>query len=385
MAEDYFPQGVAIGAAFLGREKESEILKKNIRSGHHTLLLAPRRYGKTSLAMHVMQELQLPYEEVNCYLAISATAIEKKFLTAVQNLLKNLLGNPEKILVAAQSYFKKSQKRWTLGFKGVLGFEITPEKQGDYSENILTALQLIEDILSKQNQQAIIFIDEIQEIESLEENRQIEATIRQFAQYAKNLVFIFSGSNRRILQHMFDNKAMPLYELCERIILERIAAKYYREYLDKVSLKTFKTKMADDAFDKIIAVTECHPKRIYNLCYILWQQLENSGKIPDANAVINAWETYLQQRLRDTQYHLSLLSRGQLKLLTLIASGFSDEPTGQIAQKKVKLSGASIVTALQVLVTKDYIEKKPDGKYHLIDPLFRDILVKYEMVNLDLY
>jgi len=39
MIENYFPQGIATGNAFIGRDKDMEWLIKNIQTGHHTLLL----------------------------------------------------------------------------------------------------------------------------------------------------------------------------------------------------------------------------------------------------------------------------------------------------------------------------------------------------------
>lgn len=383
MVENYFPQGIATGNAFIGRDKDMEWLIKNIQTGHHTLLLAPRRYGKTSLAVNTLSKLHLPFAEVNCYLALSASAVEKKILAAVQSLLKKTVGKPEKILTSVQSFLKKGKKRWTLGFKGVLGVEITPDSSEDYPENILTALMLVEDVLNTQKKQAIIFIDEVQEIDALKESRQVEAAIRQFAQQSKRLVFIFSGSNRRLLTQMFDDRLKPLYELCDRIILDRISVEDYRKYLNYVAEKTFKKNLPENVFSTIIQLSERHPKRIYNLCFYLWRICQEANKIPNADDVFKAWDIYLKQRLKDTQYHLTRLSPGQLKVLTLAATGASKEMTGQIAQKRVKMAGSSIVQALQSLEAGDYIEKTTDNIYRLVDPLIKDTLLKYEIVNLD--
>lgn len=383
---NYFPQGLATAESFIGRQKEMEWLMKNIQIGHHTLLLAPRRYGKTSLAINILQKLDLPYVEINCYLILSADALEKKFLLAAQTLLNNIISKPEQILTSVQSFFKKSKKHWTLGFKGIFGVEIIPEKDNNHADNILTTLQLIEDTLAKQKKNAVMFIDEIQEIDLLKENKQIEGAIRQFAQQSKSLVFIFSGSNRHMLLHMFDDRSMPLYELCDRIILDRISEESYEQYLNKVAKKTFDKFLPQETGQKIFELSERHPKRIYNLCFYLWRLCENANKVPTAQDVVDAWDMYVNQRLKDSQYHLRRLSAGQIKVLTLIATSFDQEITGQLAQKKVKISGPSIVKALQVLEMQDYIERMPDKfgpAYRVIDPLLRDVLVKYELGNLN--
>ena len=56
---DFFPLGKAYGEAFCNREKEAEKLLGNIQNGKHTFLVAPRRYGKSSLCEKVLEKSAL--------------------------------------------------------------------------------------------------------------------------------------------------------------------------------------------------------------------------------------------------------------------------------------------------------------------------------------
>lgn len=49
---DHFPQALASGYAFCNRKNEMERLKFNLIESRPTLIVSPRRYGKTSLALH---------------------------------------------------------------------------------------------------------------------------------------------------------------------------------------------------------------------------------------------------------------------------------------------------------------------------------------------
>lgn len=384
LIEDYFPQGIAIGEAFIGRAQEVQELIKNIESGHHTLLLAPRRYGKTSLVVNTLRQLKLPYVEINFYLALSAKSVEKKILVGVQELLGKVIKKPEQILKSVQFFLQTAKKRWTLGFKGVLELEISPDDGEDNApDNVLTALKLIEHILHKKQQRAIIFIDEIQEIYTLHHGKQLQGAIREFAQISKRLVFIFSGSNRRMLQQMFDDRSMPLYELCDRVILDRISPQAYGKYLNKVAEKTWKRPLEPEVLQKIIELSECHPKRIYNICYYLWRSCQEKSCPPKVEDVESAWNVYVKQRVKDVRYHLSRQSAGQIKILTLLATGLPHPLTGRVAQRIVNLSGPSIVHALKTLEENDYIEKDLHGVYRIIDPLIRAVLAQYERQNLE--
>lgn len=147
--DDYFPQGVAHGRSFLGREEEINAPQANILSNHHTLLLAPRRFGKTSLAIHALKTLKLPYAQLDLHLAVSAKSVEKKILQALTELLKECSPKNKQLLQLFQSFFKDNKKKWTLGFKGLLGLEIQPDDSEDAPDNILTGLKLIDHALVK--------------------------------------------------------------------------------------------------------------------------------------------------------------------------------------------------------------------------------------------
>ena len=51
MKNKLFSRGIASGKAFCNRIIEVEQLTKNIQCLTHTLLISPRRYGKTSLVL----------------------------------------------------------------------------------------------------------------------------------------------------------------------------------------------------------------------------------------------------------------------------------------------------------------------------------------------
>lgn len=61
MNNPFILNGVAAGARFCDRENETDNITANLWKGHHIFLHAPRHYGKTSLAHHVMSKLPLDH------------------------------------------------------------------------------------------------------------------------------------------------------------------------------------------------------------------------------------------------------------------------------------------------------------------------------------
>jgi uncharacterized protein len=81
-----FPSGVATGAAFCDREREREYLKACFSNNEHVVIVAPRRYGKTSLITQVIQESQIISVSIDLLLAADAEFIIKGILFGVSEI-----------------------------------------------------------------------------------------------------------------------------------------------------------------------------------------------------------------------------------------------------------------------------------------------------------
>lgn len=372
--EKYFPLGLAQGKTFLGRKSESIILKRNIEAGRHTLLLAPRKYGKTSLVKHIIKKVKYPAVDIDLFLIVDEQSIESKILKGVSKILKEVSPKPERWLSNLVDYFKKQNKHWTIGVKG-LSLELTPDSSVEVAENILDALNAAEHVLKKKKQKAVLFIDEVQEIAKVSMSRSIEGAIRNFAQQAKYLVIIFSGSNRHMLVHMFNDESRPLYDLCDRINLDRLTPKDYESYLDMVSNKTWKKPMDKKVFEQIISISECHPKIVYILCKKLWDYCTSKEIIPTVKNVNYVWNEHISLKLKDIRVLLSKLSSGQLSVLIEIALSEYKHITSKAMQLKLGITGSAIVQAIAVLEKLDFIEQLSLNRYRIIDPSIKSVLL----------
>lgn len=370
-----FPLGIASGEAFIGRHQEIKRLGINIQRRVHTLLLSPRRYGKTSLVRKVLSIESYPWIEIDFFIAQNEFSIEQKFLKGVQTLISQI-DTAEHWMNGLINYFKNANKTWTVGIRGVQ-LELIPENHKDIPENILEALNALEYVLNKKKKLAVIFLDEFQEMANVPNSLAIEGAIRHFAQSSRQVVFVFSGSSRHMLKHLFSDKTRPLFALCDEINLERIPAEEYRTYINKVARKTWKKNLSEDAFDQIMQLTECHPKYVYNLCMRVWEHYAEMNRIPTGEDIKEIWEKLLNEKLKDLREILAKRSAGQIKILSYIALGNISELTGQLAQSKLGMSSSAIVQSLQILDRDDYVEKLTDNSYQIIDPLLKATLMQY--------
>lgn len=382
--ENYFPLGIAKGEAFIGREDDAQWLKKNIAAGIHTLLLAPRRYGKSSLVLHTLETSKVAFVELDLQLCRSAKSVEKKILRGVEQIIHVAVKEKESVLRTAKDFFKKSNKRWTVGLKGFVELTIEPENYDDVADNILTSLQFLEAALLAAGKKAIIFIDEFQEINQIESSAEIQGAIRHFAQKTINVVFIFSGSNRRMLRHMFNDNTMPLYQLCDSISLCKIPEKTYIEYIKKVSEISWNMAMQEEVITEILRVSERHPRRIYNLCLYVWRLAEPYKNKPVIQDVQKAWEKLIISEAKGIRYFLSKRNTSQLKVLAYITFQDTKALTSKKAQQATNLSSTAISNALHNLEEEDLIERNDSDNYHIIDPVVKDVIALYEKELIEL-
>jgi AAA+ ATPase superfamily predicted ATPase len=87
----YFPQGIATDQSFCNREKERAALKYSIAAHEHIVLVAPRRYGKTSLIMQVLKESISPGVCIDFFFVLTQADVAKTVSEGISKLMSSLL------------------------------------------------------------------------------------------------------------------------------------------------------------------------------------------------------------------------------------------------------------------------------------------------------
>jgi AAA+ ATPase superfamily predicted ATPase len=202
---DYFPLGVVGGDAFCNRTGETDLLAHNIEAGKYTLLMTIRRYRKSSLALHALKFSKLPSVETDCYMAISEKAIETYILNNIVDLIGKTLGPVDKLIASIKKYVKNIEPKLDIG-TSALKLKLTVDHETDPASNVKEGLLLLERLLEEKQKQAVLFLDEFQTVGIIAQGKGIEGAIRHVAQKTKYLTFIFSGSNRKLLNTMFEGE-----------------------------------------------------------------------------------------------------------------------------------------------------------------------------------
>jgi AAA+ ATPase superfamily predicted ATPase len=356
-----FPAGVALGETFCNRHQERENLFENIISNQHCVLVSPRRYGKTSLIMQTLKENKIPHCLIDFFPATHISFVRNAILSGVGHLLTQLLPFHKKIAHSLLIFFKNLNPRIVLSAMGKqveLSPHNTPEK------NIIEALMGLDETAKMLKTRVVMVFNEFPQIGNLKQGHEIETSVRHAVERSRWVTYIFSGSNRRLLTQMFNDKKRPLYHLCELIKLDRISREEFSKFTQTAAKKKWGRFFSEEVVKEILELTQCHTYYLNALCRRLWKL----PAIPNVKQVEELWKKGINEQHSWISEDVGNLSVNQRLVLAALAYQPVQEPQGQAFCKLTGLTPASIKRALDTLLEKDFVFQNSQRFYQVLDP-----------------
>jgi len=173
---DYFPQALASGAAFCNRIEEQKRLRNNLIESRPTLLVSPRRYGKTSLALYTINKSKLHYAQFDFLSAVSIEDVEQIILNGIGKLINRIEKGVKGALKLATDLFAGLSIKLSSDALG-LSVEINrkPEKS---ATSILSILERAEKLAKKYDEKIVLLFDEFQRVYQISNDYAVESVIR---------------------------------------------------------------------------------------------------------------------------------------------------------------------------------------------------------------
>ena len=366
---NYFPTYLALGSAFCNRKEEIKRILYDLHGNTPILLISPRRYGKTSLALKAFEKIKWPYAHVDLYKALSEGDIVTYILNGIGQLLGQLESAPKKLMLLVGEFFSNLQLKVVYEKAGLqLEFNQKPKKPTDL---ILKTLEKLQELAIKKGKRVVLFLDEFQVIGEVINNNSMEAVIREAAQKSTHVSYVFSGSNRHLMEQMFYDRKRPFYKLCDQIKLDRIHEKEYEHYINIAAKETWNKTLEQSTLEMIFELSECHSYYVNKLCSLLWLQPDS----PKKQDVISTWENFVLENKSSVERELSLLTINQRKLLIYLSTqGKTRELFSKKITQQINLTSSSVQRAVEPLIEKDYIYSDQDKSYGVLDPLIQSVL-----------
>ena len=369
-----FIYGMSVeGENFTDREMETKRLILNFENGINSILISPRRMGKTSLVKKVksmMDDSQIKVVYMDIYKCRTeydfyekyASSIIQATATKMEKMLENakefLMGITPKII-----YSPEPSTNFSLSL-GINAQANTPEE----------ILNLPEMIARKRGFKIVVCIDEFQQIGEMPDSLAIQKTIRSVWQHHQHVSYCLFGSKQHLMTNLFYSRKMPFYQFGDMFFLKQIPTEKWIPFIVNRFQKANKI-ISEDLAEKICETVNNYSAYVQQLA---WNVFALTDQEVSQQTLSDGLEATLAQVSPLFVEQTANLTAYQLNLLRAICQGFHDdfgkkEVTGQYHLG----SRSNLIKLKTALIEKEIIEHTETG-YYIADPLF-EVWFKREM------
>lgn len=340
------------GDNFTDRKKDTERLLLNFQHGVNTVLISPRRWGKTSLVQKVCHLAQSDKLKV-VYLDIFSCRSDKDFYDAfAAAVLKQTSSKLDEWLENIKLFLSRVSPKISIGTDPMTDFSISLE-MNPKREDVEEILQLPEKIAQKKGFNIVICIDEFQQIAEFKDSKTFQKRLRTVWQLQKSVSYCLFGSKKHLMNELFEKKSLPFYKFGDAIYLSKIGTADWVEYICSRFMVTGKV-ITKELAERICRMVDNHSSYVQQLAWLVWIRTDQLATINDLEA---AYQDIIEQNTPLFEKQTESLTTYQMNFLRAIIDGVHSEFTTQETLNKYQLgSSANVAIVKKALVKKELIE-----------------------------
>ena len=350
---------------FTDRENETKRLLLNFENGMNTIIISPRRWGKTSLVNRV-SELMKDRQQILIVRmdAFSVRTQEDFYRMFATEIIKQTATRTEEWLENAKRFLSSLVPVVTMSADPMnpVSFNLKSVIK-DYGEEVLT---LPERIAKEKGIHLIICIDEFQQIGELSDSITFQKKLRSVWQHQHSVSYCLYGRKRHLLMNMFGKRSYPFYKFGDMLFLERIPIEYWYEYIQS-RFEQAGTHIDNHFVDDIYAYVDGNSSYVQQLSWLVWARTD---KDVNTEIVADAKQDLLRQNHALFMEQINSLTSYQLHFIRAIMAGKALELNRKEIIEEFELgSSANIATIKKALQKKELIDI--EGKnISFSDPIF---------------
>ena len=366
--EKSFVYGVAVtDYNFTGRKEESRRLKQNFENGINSILISPRRWGKTSLVDHVCRQLEgsdimtVRLDIFGCkseydFYNVLAAAVLKQTATKVQLWMdeaKDFLAR-----LTPQIHIPIDPTSDVSVSLGITPETHTPEE----------ILNMVEVIAKRKDRHIVVCIDEFQQVGEFENTKSVQATLRSVWQHHHFTSYCLFGSKRHMMSKIFLNRSMPFYQFGDLMWLQKIPTTDWTDYIIS-HFENAGRHISEQMVQKICELVDLYPSYVQHLASIVLNHTPQ-GETATEELLPSAVKELISTNEALYMQQIEPLSGYQMNLLRAIVSGIH---TG-FNEKKVRAqfdlgAPSNMVRLRDALIERDLIYSEMRQLF-ITDPVF---------------
>jgi AAA+ ATPase superfamily predicted ATPase len=274
----FFFGEVVTGENFTNRVNEIKRLITDLGGGHNIFLISPRRYGKTSLIINVLEHLKKKGLFTFYFDLYKAASLRELLEAYAKGVAQSCTTKVERFSEFIKDIFPKIRPKIIIGSDGAPSIEVDIQlKEADLLDSLEEVLNVPEKIAIKRKKSFVIVFDEFQEILNLDGER-IEKMMRACFQHHHRVAYLFAGSKKHVIYSMVSDPNRAFYKLGDIMNLQKIEPIEMKVFLRKQFAKG-PIKVTENILNYVLEIGENVPYNVQYLCHHLWNWCLEAKKI----------------------------------------------------------------------------------------------------------
>jgi hypothetical protein len=364
---------LALDEAFANREAELAEIQADALAGQDVVILAPRRFGKSSLIWRASQNL-IKRRVLVAHVDLMTTPTLDRFAEKLAETLHEDL--------ASRLFRARERLRVFQGLRVSPAVIVNPEDGSvsfsfsatasptDLAATTERLLELPGQIAGERERTVVLVLDEFQEVLNIDPG--LPRLMRSAFQRQPEVAHVYLGSRRHTMERIFNDEHEPFWRSAKRIELEVIDPRRFQCFITQ-RFEATDLQIEDGALAFVLGVTKGHPYATQELCYFLWQRASTAGAATEDDA-----RAALADVLRSEDSHFTVIWDRATAHQRVLLQSLAREPGHPLASDYRRRHGlpsaASVQRALGSLEQSE-LAARDRGRAWLREPLLAEWLL----------
>ena len=335
---------IATEKNFTDREKETADLVQNFTSLINTIIISPRRWGKSSLVNKAAKLAMARDSNLRiCHIDLFNVRSEEHFYSLLaQKVIAATSTKWEEAIESAKSFFSRLVPKISIGTDPTNEVSIDFDWE-EIKRNPDEVLDLAEKIAKKKGLKIVICVDEFQNIAEFTDPDYFQKKLRSHWQLHQNVAYCLYGSKRHMMMEVFTDSSKPFYKFGNLMFLNKIEASHL-----------------------IAKLVDNHPYYAQQLAQLSWLRTKDVCTVE----IVREAHTALVEQLSLLFITITeTLTTQQLNYLKALIAGEKAISSTEVMHRYQISSTTSISRSKAALIKNDVLDNKA-GEISFQDPIY---------------
>ena len=357
---------IATEKNFTDREQETAYLMQSFTSLVNTIIISPRRWGKSSLVNKAAKQAMEKDDSLRiCHIDLFNVRDEAHFYSLLaQKVIAVTSTKWEEMVENAKKFFSQLVPKITIGADPFNEISIDFDWE-EIKRNPDEVLDLAEKIACDKGLKIVICIDEFQNIAEFTDPDYFQKKLRSHWQLHQHVAYCLYGSKRHMMLEVFTESSKPFYKFGNLMFLKKIEESYWVRFFQTRFEETGKY-ITEEAASLIAKLTDNHPYYAQQLAQLTWLR---TGKDCSVEIVRKAHEALVEQLSLLFVTITETLTTQQLNYLNALLAGEKAISSTEVMHRYRISSTTSIARSKAVLIKNDILDNQA-GTISFQDPIY---------------